>query len=525
VLLAGLVLAASGLLAAQDTTKEPPAPAGTWKFILPTLPKAEGRPILILKLTSKGTKWNAEVVSAALEGKASMEKVSVTDKAARFTVKTATFELPCVIKLPADRKTAKLYGEATLGKRVMPAEMERTTLTSLHPFDLNRESLAKEPLGIVSIGLALSLMRQAEEKKAKPAEVRSWAEKAVKAADLYGPGVQRDILLNIANTLGEQKGFEVLALQYARRAERQLDEKEPPAAQKVVLDVLAETLEKAGKTDEAKKVLARIKKLDFRLRAKTYAGRKAKSDRVVLAEVFTGAQAEPAVATTMATAALLRTFKPTELALVEYHLHFPKPDPLACAEVEERAAFYGKHVERMPVVLLNGKVKLPGGGGVEDAQERYDSYVEAIEPLLDEAAGAKLNVTATRKGSKVTINAEVSKVSSKDDIRLRLVLVEPTVKYKGANGQTIHHNVARAMPGGEAGTQVKGKSFKKSFTVDLAKLRKDINAYLDKVKEKREFPDKERPLEMKNLRVIAFVQNEDKGEVMQAAQVDVKGGE
>jgi hypothetical protein len=522
-LLAGLVLVATGVLAAQDTTKEPPAPAGVWKLSLPTLREAEGRPILLLKVTSKGGKWDVEIVGTALQGKGTLEKISVGKDMLRFTVKTPAFSLPCEIKLPTDRKVAKLYGEATFRKAPMPLEMERTTLTNLELFDQNKETLAKEPLGVNSIALALALMRQAEEKKAKATEVRAWAEKAVKSAELYGAGVKRDVLLGVASTLAEQKGYEAVALQFARRAEGQLDAKDKPAIQKKVLEVLADALEKAGKSDEAKKILARIKGLDFRIKLKTYAGRKAKSDRVVLAEVFTGAQAKPAAASTMATAALLKTFKPTDVAVVEYHLHFPQPDPLACADAEERASFYGKAAQRLPVVLLNGKVSLPGGGEADDAQERYEGYAEAIEPMLEEQPQAELNVTATRKGDKVTITAEVSKVASKDDVRLRVVLVEPRVSYKGASGRSVHYNVARAMPGGVEGTVVKGKSMKKTFTVDLAQVRKDINAYLDKVKEKRDFPDKQRPMEMKDLRVIAFVQNEDKGEVLQAVQVDVKG--
>jgi hypothetical protein len=36
-----------------------------------------------------------------------------------------------------------------------------------------------------------------------------------------------------------------------------------------------------------------------------------------------------------------------------------------------------------------------------------------------------------------------------------------------------------------------------------------------------EFP-KDRPMEMKKLKVVAFVQNDDDGEVLQAVQVEVK---
>jgi hypothetical protein len=522
-LLAGLIVAVTGVLAAQDAKSEPPAPGGLWKLTVLTMRESEGRPLLLVKVTEKGGKWNMEIAATALTGKPTLENVSVGKDKWRFTVKWQAFSLPCEFKLPASRKVAKLYGEATFRKMIHPAEMERTTLSSLDLFEQNKETLAKEPLGVNSIALALALMRQAEEKKAKAADVRSWAERAVKSAELYGPGVQRDVLLGVASTLGEQKGFEAVALQYARRAERLLAEKEKPAVVKKVMEVLADVLEKAGKTDEAKKVLARIKGLDFRVKLKTYSGRKGKSNRVVLAEVFTGSQAKVAAATTMATAGLLKTFKPTEVAVVEYHLPAPLPDPLACTAAEERREFYDKAVKSIPVVLLNGKVAMPGGGEADDAQDRYDGYVEAIEPLLEEDARAELSVKATRKGDKVIITAEVSPVTSKDDVRLRLVLAEPRVSYKGGSGRTVHYNVARAMPGGAEGTVVKGKGLKKTFTVDLAQVRKDINAYLDKMKEKEKFPDKQRPMEMKELRVIAFVQNDDKGEVLQAVMVDVPG--
>jgi hypothetical protein len=244
---------------------------------------------------------------------------------------------------------------------------------------------------------------------------------------------------------------------------------------------------------------------------------------VVLAVVFTGAQAPPAVASMMAAAALLNTFKPTEVAVVQYHLHMIQADPLTCSEGEERYGCYQKDIKSLPVTVLNGKVLVEGRGGPEDAQERYDDLVEEIGPRLEEEAKASLKVKATRKGAKVSITAEVSKLTVKgDDVRLRLVLVEPTVSYKGANKQTIHDNVARAMPGGAEGIALPNRTARKTVTVDLKDLRKKITEYLNKVKAMREFPNKERPLELKNLRVIAFIQNDATGEVLQAAQADVE---
>jgi hypothetical protein len=69
---------------------------------------------------------------------------------------------------------------------------------------------------------------------------------------------------------------------------------------------------------------------------------------------------------------------------------------------------------------------------------------------------------------------------------------------------------------------MKEKSVKQSVSVDLDDLRKKHNAYLDEAaKDLGEFPHKERPMDLKKLRVIAFVQNDSTKEVLQAVQVDV----
>ena len=109
-----------------------------------------------------------------------------------------------------------------------------------------------------------------------------------------------------------------------------------------------------------------------------------------------------------------------------------------------------------------------------------------------------------------------------DEIRLRLVLVEEAVNYTGGNKLSVHHHVVRAFPGGTEGTTVNAKSMKKSVSVDLEEMRKSANEYLDKFAKENPFPKKDRPLELKNLKVVAFVQNDDDGEILQGVQVDVK---
>jgi hypothetical protein len=536
VLLAALILLTlAAVPRAQEKTDETAAaPAGNWKVVLPNLRGAGTQPVWLLELRKSDKGWSGKVLASGQVQstpqrwpKATLEGLNVTGEQMRFTIKGSDLSLPCTVKLTKDGKGEKLYGTATLGKNVMPMELEKTALTGLDAYEQLKESLAKEPPGHHVVSIALSLLSEAEAHKAKPAEVRAWAEKAVKSAEMYGQAYQRDTIVTVAEfLLNDQKGYEAIALQYARRAERLLEPKEPPSAQKKILEVLATALEKSGKDAEAKEIAARLKKLDFRVKTKPYPGRKGKSDRVVLVELFTGAQCKPCVAADMAFDALGRTFKASEVVLLQYHMHVPGPDPLTSPDGEARARFYDEVVRATPTILFDGKVGAPGGGGDDDATDKYEAYLGVVEPMLEKAAGAELKLSATRKGDKVTIDAEVSKLAETgDDIRLRLALVEEQVAYKGSNGLPLHHHVVRAMPGGDAGTVIKEKSTKKTFTVDIAELRKKLNAYLDKYNEKRPFPSKDRPLEMKKLRVIAFVQNDKNEEVMQSVQVDVKGAE
>jgi hypothetical protein len=509
----------------KEEAKAGPAPAGTWKFMMPTVENGGERPLWLLKFEKKDSGWSGAVLAAGPRWpEAKMPKVSVTGEELRFTLELPRQKLPCVFKLAKESKGEKLYGTCKLKQDSSePVELEKTNLTTLEPFDQLKEMLAKQPLGVASVAIAMKLLENAEASKAKPADVRSWTEKAFKAAALYGADYQRDVIADAAGRLLEQKGFEAIALQYARRAERLLDQKESPRVQKRVLETLATALEKAGREADAKEVNARILKLDFRLKPKPFAGRKGKSDRVVLVELFTGAQCPPCVAADLAFDALAKTFKPSEVVLLQYHLHIPRPDPLTSPASDARQTAYEELVQGTPTVIINGGRGPRGGGAANDATEKYEEYVESITPLLEKPSKAELKLSASRKENKVSISAEVAKLAETgDDVKLRVALVEETVAYKGANGLPVHHQVVRAFAGGESGTVMKEKSMKKTFTIDLDDLRKKLNASLDKVAEERKAPLKERPMEMKKLRVVAFVQNDKTTEVLQAVQSEVK---
>jgi hypothetical protein len=111
-----------------------------------------------------------------------------------------------------------------------------------------------------------------------------------------------------------------------------------------------------------------------------------------------------------------------------------------------------------------------------------------------------------------------------EKVRVRVLLVEEKVKYPGPNGMRFHHQVVRAMPaGGPAGTALVAKSTKVSADVDLAEVRKGLTKYLEDFAAERPFPNPDKPMEMSHLKVIALVQNDETGEILNAAEFEVEG--
>src|SRR5207245_773654 len=109
------------------------------------------------------------------------------------------------------------------------------------------------------IEAATGLLSQAVKQKAKPEEVRSWADKAFKSAEPFGPRMQRQVALQVAEAMVDEDNLAPVALEYARKAERLLDAKDKPSAQRRVLEALVAALNKADKADESKEVQARLK--------------------------------------------------------------------------------------------------------------------------------------------------------------------------------------------------------------------------------------------------------------------------
>jgi thiol-disulfide isomerase/thioredoxin len=509
--------------------------AGNWKLTL----YAEGQEISfwIIKLESKEGKWSGSMTATdARQRGSTLENLQIMGDILRFTVKNPGQELNFEGKMPA-AKGDKILGSIAVSKQMTTAWLERTKLRSLDRFEVAKEILESRPGKPESFEAARDLLNQAQEKKAKPEEVRSWAEKAFKAAGDYGLRWQREIGVRITQTLAHQEPFASIAVEYGRRTERLLDPKDDADTQIRVLEALSLALHKAGKTGETKEIDARLDKLEANadleyvkrmspFQPDAFKGRKGKSDRVVVVELFTGAQCPPCVAADLAFDGVEKTYKPADVVLLEYHQHIPGPDPLTNPDSEARLRFYGEDIEGTPTIFFDGKPKAGGGGPLGAAKDKYLDYRGAIEDQLEKPAKAKLKASATRKGDKIDIQAEVSDLEKPGPkVRLRLALVEEQVRYPGPNQIRLHHRVVRALPGGAEGLALKDKAGKQTASVDLSELRKKLDKYLDDVGKRRPFPDGKRPLDFRNLSVVAFVQDDDSKEILQATQVEIQPGE
>lgn len=511
------------------------APAGTWKLSI--YQEGQLQTPWIVELKSKDGQWTGTILATPPNfPKGKLEGLQVAGDLLRFSLKIENQTLAFEGKIPKE-KGGKILGSFSSGQGMTPGQLEVTTLRSFEPLEMAKELLATQPDSPAVFEAARDLLHEATKSKAKPEEVRGWADKAFKAAAAFGPRWQREIALRITQSLSRQDAYAPIAVEYGRRVERLLDPKDDDATQIRVLEALVAALRKTNKSDDAKEFEARLDKLEAKadqeyqkkmppVQPDPFNGRKNKSDRVVLFELFTGAQCPPCVAADLAFDGLTKTYKPQEVALLQYHVHIPGPDPLTSPDSEARLKYYGDEVEGTPWSFLDGSSKAQGGGGVDVAKDRYFDYRDAINPLLEKAARAKLQVSATRQGDKIDIQAEVSDLEKPGEkVRLRFALVEEQVRYAGGNQVRFHHHVVRAMPGGAAGLPLKEKSAKQSISVNLTELRKKLNSYLEDYDKAHSFPNSRRPLDLKNLRLVAFIQDDQTKEVLQAAQVDVKGPE
>jgi hypothetical protein len=247
-------------------------------------------------------------------------------------------------------------------------------------------------------------------------------------------------------------------------------------------------------------------------------------NRVVLCELFTGTSCSVCVAADVVFSQLLKTYAPTEVIALEYHEHIPRPDPLANGDAEQRFQFYFPERGGTPTFVIAGAPAQAGG-----LLHQVDDVNKAIRGLIDQMlrrkTSVRIHLKAEPKEGAVAVTAEAEgSFAATDPVRLRLVLAEDRISLRGSNGIREHEMVVRAMPGGSAGIELKEGKLRYQGKVDLKSLKRQLDDYLRAFEEaqKTTFPIK--PLDLTNLHLVAFVQNDQTKEVYQAAMIPFPSG-
>jgi hypothetical protein len=536
-MLRGLLLATAVFFSACGLTRaaDPAPPSGFWKL---TLPAKEEEIILMLAFSEQDGKWIGDYLtsSAKLAIEPSFKFLKVNGDVIQFSILAKGQELISFDGvLSKDKK--KISGSMSLqGSRLMLTDLYPTKLKKLDdPVEVARENINQVD-GPEFFQVAFAVIGKAGDKKIPADEVRTILDRVNKTSGQYGPRWEREMTLKFAGLLAAQSQYADLAVAQAKRAERLLTDDDDASTRLAVLESVTQALNKAGKPNEAKPYNSQITKLEsrdfaeyvktFPFKTEPFGGRKAKSDRAMLVEVFTGAECPPCVAVDLAFDGLLKTYKPTEVILLQYHLPIPQPDPLTNMDVIKRVEeYYAELFSGTPTIFIGGKLGAPGGGGSAAAEKKYEGFRKAIEEGLEKPSGVKLGLSIA-KGEKGAFSAKATIADLEapgEKMMVRFALAEERIRYAGGNGLRYHHMVVRAMPGGTKGFPLTKKATDQTVTFNPDELRTALNKFLDDfAKDEGPFPRADRPLALKNLKLVAFIQNDATKEVLQAVQVDVE---
>lgn len=276
------------------------------------------------------------------------------------------------------------------------------------------------------------------------------------------------------------------------------------------------------------KVLDSLRQLSGKVPEEHYNGKATPNGKVILAELFTGAECGPCVSSDLAFDALAEYYPRTAVAILEYHVHIPGPDPMTTNETWERYNWYVG--QGTPTVLIDGREMIVGGGPRTVTRNRYGVYRYAIGKVEAAKPGAQLDVAVNADGDEVRVEVQVSGVKNSEAVAVHVALVERSVAYTGANGIDKHAYVVRKLFAGSGGTPVTQPRQKLSTNVNVAGVEREIKEYLDDPTRQPSWPRgrafsswRARPekIDRANLAVVVWVQDMRSKEVLQAAFRDV----
>lgn len=553
-LLLSTALAALALAAPRVHAADPDF-TGTWKIVI--LGPFSENELLLLDVKDEGGKAVASVKDF------SPQQFQQAPKATNFGVEKGVVTLGLNIGIPItftgkSAKDGSVSGVLKINNQVIPARFVKTDAKKVKPLiaqepessriysqargEQNPKSksakltqiIGKNPGNPSLVPIYIELFNLAEAAGLSPADVRKLANEEIEVTKLFGSELATSAALGFINTLSKYKTYASIALDLAKAVETDLAPDATLETRANTFGALAAAARAAGDKTLMARAEAQVQTLNANLDEEYHktvppfkpevsgAGKDRKSNRVVLMELFTGAQCPPCVAADVAFDVLIDTYKPTELVTLQYHEHIPGPDPLTNSDSVARFQYYPDS-QGTPTTLFNGKTEAGGGGPMSNAKAKYDEFKGVIDKSLEKPSEAKINLNADRKGDGIVITASAQAEDAKNEnLKLRLVLVEDQVRYTGGNNLRFHHHVVRGFPGGVEGKTLSKGQGKTEVTVNLADVRKGLEAYLGEfAKGGRAFPKALPPIDLNKLSIVAFVQDDSNKSVLNAAMTAV----
>jgi hypothetical protein len=204
------------------------------------------------------------------------------------------------------------------------------------------------------------------------------------------------------------------------------------------------------------------------------------SGRVVLAELFTGADCGPCVSADLAFDALSEYYGRDELAILEYHLHIPRPDPLTTNDSWERYRYYGGDYGT-PTTFFDGTDKVGGGGPKFLIGNRFAMYQKTVEKSRSDSSRSSLSVAPVWKDNSLRVDLTFGdKAGHGNPSVLHVALVEKSVKYTGSNGINPHAFVVRKLADGSKGMVIRPGSSKASRQIDMNQVDRELQTMIDR---------------------------------------------
>lgn len=272
----------------------------------------------------------------------------------------------------------------------------------------------------------------------------------------------------------------------------------------------------------------------FPFQVESYKTSAKRTNRTVLAELFSGSGCAPCVSVDLAYDGILRRYNRDDVAVLVYHVHNPRPDPMANAETTLRSEFYG--VRGVPAIAFDGTYNNLGIGSNdwEKAKFRYDDFTAKIDKELEVAPDADLKINVSKSGSNIQVKATVENIKKpSENLKLHIILAEDLIRYKGENGIRYHPYVVRSMATpdakGLAVDAAKPNTFEYIF--DVVKISEGLRVYQDEFEKNPpkefkyggpQFQQKLYSVNENNLTVVAFVQDEKTKQILQTAFFKVK---